>query len=700
MPLEVTPCKQSLPILNGGNPRHGMPGWLSLLYLLLASAGWRALASADEQLRLSLLVDGRVEAVRFGPVDSAVAVAEAFGERFKLKAHERNAVAAQIAHMQSLDPARRNAVDSQLQNAAMRRERLGSIHFPSPDGRKIEVEVDASQTEHPNRLLAEVCEQGRIELTACDALGPRFRAAVQRLDTGAAAATAAATAATGAAAPTAGVAALTAAYERALVAERAALRASHARERSLAAAVRHAHVAGRAAQAQHVRDTLALGGRVCWRDDATGFRVGAGTCAGAVRRFAPDGAVLVGAGRRLHARRYAACELSLEHYLEHASRFEPFVITAPAAGPHSPGMPSWDLSLLRLLCGGRSVLLQHSTPNSTAWGGLETLRWVRLREFVAALLNEPGADPQLTTGYLHDTKLASLCPELLVPGASLGRAASGVSIPALFGADYLQRISGLADGLRNGWPSLFVGPRGSSTSLHSDHGDTASWMGLLAGRKRWVIVPPWDVPLLGQNFSAGTVGVRFGADLIALADAATAEAAGRAPPPSGAVAATRPSFYDIDMRAGDVLFVPAACPHQVQNLALSVSVAQNFVDAAGVHRFADRMQEMSESAGHTGLVARYFASVAKGAGSLPGLAAARRVAAAVRRAAQPDEAEFGARAVSYADFKAGHGADWLLGALPEDESTLLVLHEEEEEEALENITNADDIRISLATSAS
>ena len=57
------------------------------------------------------------------------------------------------------------------------------------------------------------------------------------------------------------------------------------------------------------------------------------------------------------------------------------------------------------------------------------------------------------------TKLASLCPELLVPGASLGRAASGVSVPALFGADYLQRISGLADGLRNGWPSQRLAAR-------------------------------------------------------------------------------------------------------------------------------------------------------------------------------------------------------------------------------------------------
>ena len=108
-------------------------------------------------------------------------------------------------------------------------------------------------------------------------------------------------------------------------------------------------------------------------------------------------------------------ELSLERYLHHASRFEPFVISVPLAGPRSPGMPHWNLPLLTALCGNRSVLLQRSVANSTAWGGIEPLRRVQLAQFVSALLGEAGSDTELASGYLHDVKLAALCPALLEP---------------------------------------------------------------------------------------------------------------------------------------------------------------------------------------------------------------------------------------------------------------------------------------------
>ena len=605
-------------------------------------------AAAGGHLRLSLLIDGRAEQLHFGLEDNATEVAESFGRKFRLQPHERRAVAGQVSQMQSLDPDRRSAMDTLLQSAVQQRQRLGSVRFPiAPGGRTLEVEVDAWHADHTDALLLDVCQQERIELGACDALGPTVRAAVQRIDTAAAAAAAASAAGAGGAA-----------YERALAEERKAAQAARTRERTLASAAQRAHRALQAAQAAQVRDVLALGGQACWRDDERGFRFGRTDCDGAGPSFEPGGTVRVGARLRLEARRYAVHELSLERYLHHASRFEPFVISVPFAGPRSPGMPNWNMALLAALCGNRSVLLQRSVANSTAWGGIEPLRRVQLAQFVSALLGEAGSDAELASGYLHDVKLAALCPALLEPGAALNGASTGISIPALFSADYLQHVRGLADGLRNGWPSLFIGPRGSSTALHSDHADTASWMGLLSGRKRWAIVPPWEVPLLHQNFSEGTA-VRFGADLMALADA---DAANRGNRTTSAELATLPSFYDIDMRGGDVLFVPAACPHQVQNRALSVSVAQNFVDAAGVHRFAARLEELATSAGHTGLTARYYADLAKECARFPGVPAARRAAAAARASAPPGAAEFGARSVSYAEFKAGSGAAWLLGS--------------------------------------
>lgn len=51
--------------------------------------------------------------------------------------------------------------------------------------------------------------------------------------------------------------------------------------------------------------------------------------------------------------------------------------------------------------------------------------------------------------------------------------------------------------------------------------------------------------------------------------------------------------YQCDIGPGDILFVPAKCPHHVVNLETSIAISANFIDASNV---ADAIAELSTMA--------------------------------------------------------------------------------------------------------
>jgi hypothetical protein len=50
--------------------------------------------------------------------------------------------------------------------------------------------------------------------------------------------------------------------------------------------------------------------------------------------------------------------------------------------------------------------------------------------------------------------------------------------------------------LRLPYPRIFIGPKGALTPLHQDIWGTHAWLSQLAGRKRWILVPPDQTNLL------------------------------------------------------------------------------------------------------------------------------------------------------------------------------------------------------------
>ena len=85
---------------------------------------------------------------------------------------------------------------------------------------------------------------------------------------------------------------------------------------------------------------------------------------------------------------------------------------------------------------------------------------------------------------------------------------------------------------------------------------------------RWLFFPPDDVPLLYPVFNNST-DATFEVDL---------SSPDLTPHPL--LALTHPR--ECILKAGELLFVPAGCPHRVENLTKSLAISANFVDRSNV----------------------------------------------------------------------------------------------------------------------
>ena len=98
--------------------------------------------------------------------------------------------------------------------------------------------------------------------------------------------------------------------------------------------------------------------------------------------------------------------------------------------------------------------------------------------------------------------------------------------------------------------------------LHVDAVASHFCMGLLHGEKKWTIWRPADAAWLRPRFADGGDDPLFDG-----------------PGDGGA-----PAPYEATQEPGDLLFVPGGAPHRVANVAATVGVAANFVDATNRDR--------------------------------------------------------------------------------------------------------------------
>lgn len=326
-----------------------------------------------------------------------------------------------------------------------------------------------------------------------------------------------------------------------------------------------------------------------------------------------------------------AAELSIDECRsDYVAQFRPLVITS--IGPLTDPSP-WTLAWLREQCGQKRAAVNIGGSQMGAACSVAGVEVMTLEELATRI---EGEGEPLT--YLYDCSLPLKVPSLC----------ESVGIPAYFAHDWLQRTRRLHAFSRS-WPSLFVGPTGTRSSLHIDQWKGHFWMAQLSGAKRWTIFHPDDAWCLSPSWPADAP--RLEPTFPSLDDMEA--------DPQRYPLLPLARRVDLVLRAGQVLLVPGGAPHRVRNGesdadgTVSIAIAANFVDGsncAGALRDFELMARRAASGKQDpGAVA---AAEALGELDDEDLIAVDRQAAEV--AGVPEATR---RAVPYADYARGGGAD-------------------------------------------
>lgn len=240
--------------------------------------------------------------------------------------------------------------------------------------------------------------------------------------------------------------------------------------------------------------------------------------------------------------------------------------------------------------GSCQVIPKVRHPESCAWAQHEQLPSMTMSEFIARMTlhgnklgnklksnsdnilrrQEDGstsmstADDDFSHEYLVDWSIPQNCPQILQdvdanrPGI--------IRLPALCSMDWLQSTPPSTI-YRDSWPSLFIGPTGSSSGLHIDAFGSNFWMLLVSGNKKWTFFLETDLPNLCPTYP-------FSFDPVF---------------PPDILNHTPARSYETVLAAGELLFVPANSPHSVINQTSTIAISGNYVDESNISSCIDAL---------------------------------------------------------------------------------------------------------------
>lgn len=208
----------------------------------------------------------------------------------------------------------------------------------------------------------------------------------------------------------------------------------------------------------------------------------------------------------------------------------------------NPCKNDWTREFLKSTIGECKFDVKKPVKCSTEWAGLETEGSKLVSDFLESFDGD-NSDRE----YLFDWSLPLHGPALH----------EDFTVPEIVADNYLTRTS--RESLYNqSWPSLFISRAGTNSGLHIDAFGSHFWMYLVSGEKKWTFYP---------SEAAGSLGPVFPDSLDPVFRP------GPLPPvPS----------YSLSLRPGQLLFVPAGSPHQVENTEDSVAVSGNFVNQTNI----------------------------------------------------------------------------------------------------------------------
>jgi len=100
---------------------------------------------------------------------------------------------------------------------------------------------------------------------------------------------------------------------------------------------------------------------------------------------------------------------------------------------------------------------------------------------------------------------------------------------------------------------FWLGPKGTITPFHHDL--TNNFMAQVTGRKRVMIAPSWDIPLMQNHYHVYS------------------QVDGRVTPPNPTPALHQPQILECILSPGEILFLPIGCLHFVEGLDISVTIS-------------------------------------------------------------------------------------------------------------------------------
>mmetsp|Transcript_4258 Transcript_4258/g.10108 ORF Transcript_4258/g.10108 Transcript_4258/m.10108 type:complete len:546 (+) Transcript_4258:39-1676(+) len=242
-------------------------------------------------------------------------------------------------------------------------------------------------------------------------------------------------------------------------------------------------------------------------------------------------------------------------YTEYAAKQKPVVMTDIV---EIMGVMNYSTDYFKKKCPTKKVEPKAQMRSYGEWGGLVQMGNMTLAEYI------DGLNSTTKHLYVHDEPLPGECH----------RALEDFTMPKYFCNDYMQRMPMIdpdKNGTRHwmigderGWPSLFIGPNGTKSLMHKDSLRTQFWMAMVQGTKRWTLFLEEDEPLLAPN------GVQYQVDAVH-------------PDYEKYPLFRYASGYQHILQPGELIYVPGASPHQVENLEFTMAITGNYIDAYSVH---------------------------------------------------------------------------------------------------------------------
>ena len=312
--------------------------------------------------------------------------------------------------------------------------------------------------------------------------------------------------------------------------------------------------------------------------------------------------------------------LSPQQFLrEFALQSRPVILVGLVPGSDENSGTGALLELLLSVCGGKSATMRVHDPSEAAgaWASLKsstgsltvsevysrlaharadsarsstTVSWAGNAQTVGTDHSDPQRNATIDrmetwqTEQLFDYSLPRHCPELFSDSSDdPQQRAPALSLLSAAHREYFDRSAFFrrslpADSscaLADGWPSLFIQPPASSCGLHVDSYGTSFFQLLLRGVKRWRIFAPDEAARLyprPPRFKSFQVEDVFAPNYERFPLLRTAH------------------VHEAVLRENEVIFIPAASPHQVFNgedYAKAtdgpvVAISTNYIDGSNV----------------------------------------------------------------------------------------------------------------------